>query len=120
MSITSVIERGVVVNTVEQVDTFGDIFDFIANHIDSWKENQVLWDIRRFDFESIDSRSIRSFLRTAASVSETRSGMKTAIFVDSDIGFGMMRMLQILAEANIPVELGVFRNKERAIAWLHG
>ena len=40
------------------------------------------------------------------------------ILVDSDVGFAMMRMLQILAEGKIQIEFCVFRDRSEAEAWL--
>ena len=54
MSITSVIESGVVINAVEECDTFDDIFDYVAQHVDAWVNRQVLWDMALFNFQSID------------------------------------------------------------------
>ncbi len=118
MSITSVIESGVVINAVEECDTFDDIFDYVAQHVDAWVNRQVLWDMTLFNFQSIDSQSIRSFIQKGASLSEKRLGLKTAFLVDSDLAFGMMRMLQILAEESLKIEFGIFRSKDEALRWI--
>ncbi len=122
MAITSVFESNIVVNTIEGSDTLDDILDFVSDsgRIDSWETRQVLWDVTLFDFPSIDSASVRSFVSrgTSLAAQEQRSGLKTAILVNSDLGFGMMRMLQILAEEHFKFELRVFRDRDLAVKWL--
>jgi len=120
MGITSSIEQDTIVNTADPEATLAEVFDYVSGNIASWADKQVFWDLRLFDFTSIDAQSIRSFLGPAAPLSETRRGLKTAILVDSDVGFGMMRMLQILSEGKIQIELGVFRDRTEAFAWLAG
>jgi hypothetical protein len=118
MGITSSIEQNTIVNTAGSDVTLEEIFGYISRNIAAWTGKQILWDLRAFDFTSIDSQTIRSFLGPAAPLSETRRGLRTAILVESDVGFGMMRMLQILSEGKIQIELGVFRDRTEAFAWL--
>ena len=120
MSISSVIESGVVLNSVDASDTFEDIFFFVGRHVDSWGESQVLWDLTLFDFESTHTHSIASLVSRGALMSQKCSGLKTAVIVCSDLGFGMMRMFQSMAEEKIQIEFGVFRTKPDALAWLSG
>jgi len=119
MSITISIETNIVVNAAEKGDTFDDIIDFISDHIESWRRHQVLWDMTLFDFQSIDSHSIRSLVRKGIPLSKKRFGLKTAILVNSDLAFGMMQMLQLLAHEQVKVEIGVFRDKDQATKWLN-
>ncbi len=120
MTITSFSERNIVFNAVEEGDTLDDLFDFASEHVDTWGRGQVLWDMTLFDFPSLDSNSVRSLVNRGAPLSEKRSGLKTAILVDSVLGFGMMRMLQLLAEEQFKFHFGVFRNRDEAIEWLNG
>ena len=66
-------------------------------------------------FSSEDVRSIVALLRQLGR--ESRLG-PTAIIVDSDDGFGMIRMLEILVEDVCAVR--PFRNREEAEKWLAG
>lgn len=118
MAITNAIESDLVINAVEEGDTLSDIIEFVSNNIDSWGSRQVFWDATLLDFQSIDSASIQSFVKKGAPFSEKRAGLKTAILVDSDFAYGMMRMFQIIAEGRMKIEYGVFRDKESAIEWL--
>ena len=118
MSITSKNEAGVVINSVEDSDTLNDILDYVPQHIDTWGNRQILWDFTLLNFESIDEDSIRSMIRRGKLLSEKRPGLKSAILVNSDLGFGMMRMLGFLSFERLKFEIQVFRKKEKALQWL--
>ncbi len=118
MSITSAHEAGVVINSVEACDTFNDVLEYASQNIDEWGNNQVLWDFHLFDFDSIDTIAIRSFVKRAKILSNKRPGLKTALIIDSDLGYGMLRMLQMLSEETFKFTINVFRNSEQALQWL--
>ena len=61
---------------------------------------------------------VRAFVWRSASFSEKRTGLKAALFVDSDVGFGLMRMMQLFADKQFKFEFEVFRDKEQALHWL--
>jgi len=119
LSITSIYEAGVVINSVEDVDTLDDILDYVVQHVDAWGNSQVIWDMNLFNFQSICADSIHSFVSRAKPLSEKRPGIKNAIIVDSDLGFGMMRMLGMLSENNLKITINVFRSKDQALQWLN-
>ena len=120
MSRTSINESGVVINVAEEIDTIDDIFAYVSQHIDSWVDSDVLWDLSLFDFQTLDSKDIRNLIQKGSLLSKKRLGLKTAFLVTSDLGYGMMRMLQIMAEGELKFEIGVFRSNEQdqALAWL--
>jgi len=118
LSITSTCEADVVIISVKDDNKFESILDYMSTRIDEWGNSQVLWDMTLYNFQSIDSVSIRNFISRSKSFSNKRAGIKTAILVDSDLGFGMMRMLQLIADDKLQVVLNVFRNKEKALQWL--
>jgi hypothetical protein len=119
LSISSVNETGIIINSVEESDTLDDIIGYITQHVAEWSSHQVLWDLTLLDFNVINSESIRSLIQKGLSLSEKRTGLKTALLVDNDLGFGMMRMLQILSEERLKIEFGVFRGKDEALEWLN-
>ena len=118
MNIKSTTKSGTVFNVIGHGDTLEDFLDYVKQHIDEWTEYQVMWDLSALDFARIDSSSIRNLIRKGQEVSRKRSGMKTAFLVESDLGFGMMRMFQLIADQDIDIEFSVFRNSEDAICWL--
>lgn len=119
MSIKTVIESGVVVNTIDNGDKLEDIGLYIAQNICEWEKMPVLWDVENFRFETLDPEKIRTFIRKKALLSQKRSGLKTAILVENDLGYGMMRMFQVIAETNIKIKFGVFRTKDEAFEWIN-
>ena len=118
MSITSIYEAGVYIRSVEHGDTLDDIVDYVSCHIDEWSKSPALWDMTLFNFQAIDQDSIRFFISKGKSLTKKRSGLKTAFLVDSDLGFGMMRMLQLIADEKVYVKFSVFRSKDKALQWL--
>ena len=119
MSFTCIVESNFVINTAEEGDTLDEIFDFISNNRESWGSRHVMWDMTLFDSQSINPQSVLSFIQQSASLTERRSGLKNAILVPSDLGFGMARMLKILGDGQFKAELGVFRDRDCAIKWLN-
>ncbi len=118
MSITSTYEADVVINSVEDTDTLNYILYYALLHAAEWGNRQVIWDLRLFNFHSIDKNSINYFLSKSKPLSEMRLGLKTAIIADTDLGFGMMRMLEFMADEKLSFTVRVYRNKEKAFQWL--
>jgi len=119
MGIRTDIDGHVVTNTPEPGVTSEEIFLYAAAHIEDWEFKQVVWDLSHFDFMSVDARTLRLFVERAAKMSTKRKGRKTALVVQSEVGFGMMRMLQILAEDKVQVTFGVFRDLAGALRWVN-
>ncbi len=118
MSTTRFIEPRIAINTIEEADTLADIVDYMAKNIHVWADYSVLWALSRFNFADIDSQAVRSVLPGFVSMSKDLPELKRAIVVDSDLGFGMMRMLQLLGEDKFHYEIRVFRERDEAIEWL--
>ena len=119
MPITIFEESGIVINVAQKTDTLDNIVDYISQHIESWVNYNVIWDVTLLEWESINSQSIRSFVQNTILLSNKRLGHKTAILANSDVGFGMMRMLQMLAEEKNKIEFRVFRTKAQALSWIN-
>lgn len=71
-----------------------------------------------FDFNTLSSNDVRVFVNRAKDSSRFRKGAMTAIVAGHDLGFGMMRMLQMLSEGQFEMELSVFRESLEAYRWL--
>jgi hypothetical protein len=65
------------------------------------------------DFSAAEVRSIVDRLRRLGKMSRLGA---TAVVVDSDVGFGMVRMLEIMVEDVCAIR--PFRNQEEAELWL--
>ena len=119
MPTTSFDISGIVINVAQKTDTLDDIIDYVSQHIESWVDCNIIWDATLLDWESISSQSIRALAQNVILLSNKRLGSKTAIFVDSDVGFGMMRMLQMLADEKNKITFRVFKTKNQALSWLN-
>ena len=112
-------QSGVVINSIEATETADDIIDYIATHVNSWTDSHILWDMTPFDFLTLNSQNIRVALDKLASMNNLHPRVKRAILVDSDLGFGMMRMLQLLSDGVLSVEINVFKDQDLALKWLN-
>ena len=77
---------------------------------------RTLWDLRGLGFKAID----RNFEEHLISISEQfpeRGSAKVALIVQSDLGFGMTRMFEILAE-KLGYQTMVFRSYTEGEKWL--
>lgn len=118
MGITTVLENDYILNTLAQDETVQVILDYLTDNVEDWRGRHVLWDLRDFDFGMISPKTISAFVEGASEHAHKRIGLKTGIVVTSEVGFGMMRMLQILGENRFESELGVFRNMDEAVTWI--
>lgn len=118
MSIESTKIKGIVINTMGHQDSLDDFLQYIENHIHNWADSQVLWDMTLLDFDTIEGSAVRNTITRGRKMSKQRSGLKTAFVVKSDLGFGMMRMFQMIAENKIGIEFGIFRDRQEALCWL--
>lgn len=110
---------GVVIHTVEASDTMADVIEFALGGLDRWGARPVLWDLTLFDFRQTSAEVIRSVVERGSSLAFKRAGQKSAIVVGSELGYGMARMLQLVAEAAVDISFGVFRTREEGLDWLH-
>lgn len=111
-------ERRWVETSIEGPVTFADFEAHwgreLAAHGETYPE---LIDGRRAEvaFDAHDVRRMVEVLRLAAA---SRQLGPTAILVQSDVGFGMVRMLSLLVEPFCAVQ--PFRDRESAERWLEG
>lgn len=118
MSIKTVIESGVVVNTVSKGGTLDDIMVCLEKHVNEWTDKQILWDLRKFTIKSLYTQSIHSFISKIGKMSQKRQGQRTAVLVNSETAYRMLKMFKSLAGKKIKAELFVFRKKTDAMKWL--
>jgi hypothetical protein len=117
--IRTAIERNIVFNTVTGPVTTSDIVDHIAVNIDNWIDKPVLWDISDADLSNITTQGWIDILRNGKSLAARRAGQKTALVSSKDLAFGMIRMLETMAEVlKIPLKFHSFRDIASAIEWL--
>ncbi len=105
----------VVTGTVTSEDVIRGLRDFYATTCTS----KALWDFSGSNLQDARLEQLAAVLAAAKAYAHLRRGGKTALVVPSDLGFGLARMYESMAELkNHPVEHGVFRSRAEALAWL--
>ena len=120
MSITTKMTDDIVYNAADGTTTSREFGEYIAQHASEWANHGVLWNLCDVSWSKMSAFSV---YETRALVENTRSmpiGIKTAILVDSLVGFGFARMYELLTDGNGKYFIKVFRNQADAIAWLRG
>ena len=100
---------------VAAADLVGALRDFYAGPCTA----RALWDFTGSDLHGAKMVDLAAVLAAAKTLAPRRAGGKTALVMPSDLGFGLARMYDSMAEIkNHPVDHGVFRNREDALHWL--
>ncbi len=80
--------------------------------------NPCLWDATQGNVASaMSGLEMQSAATRGSDLWDRMAGGRTAILVASEADYGMGRMYEQLA-ADMPRELGVFRDRDEALAWL--
>ena len=95
------------------VDDIKQILDQTRN-TSGYSHNARLWDFRKsnFSFSQNEILDIASY----ASAADSRPG-KVAMLVKEDLSFGVSRIYEVFRNTDL-TETNVFRDKEKAVAWL--
>ena len=106
---------------VRGVIDMGQLFDSlkeIYNSPDFDPEMDILWDLQKADFSSVQTEDIRSFAKYVGKQWEARGKGKAALVVSSDFDYGMTRMYQMLLESTTSNEVTVFKDIAKAKKWI--
>jgi hypothetical protein len=79
-----------------------------------------LWDLRRCDFGNITGYDVRTLVRLKGR-NAFRRAARSAIVVNSEVGFGMARMFQIQQDVEKVADesaVGIFHDVDEAVTWL--
>jgi hypothetical protein len=96
-----------------------DIIAAIEGHYDRDFTNKVLWDFRDASYDAINLDQLESIAKETKRYSSLRSNGKTALVVESDLGFGLGRTFDSLMEFQVTeVAYMVFRDIDSAMKWL--
>ena len=118
MSIKTIVEPEYILNIVSKEETSISILNYISANLDNWENTNILWDLREFNFLPINPKSIRQYLDSGLPRLDKRAGTKSAVVVKSKLAYGFLRMIQLITEYKIDIEMAVFQNIDEAINWL--
>lgn len=99
--------------TIEEFRSVGEGITSSASHSPSIRS---IWDLRELDFTKITPQFVRACVDIRTSLPE-RHPARIAFVVDDDLGFGMMRMFEILGDSLDDTTM-VFRDLSDAEEWL--
>ncbi|WP_419175838.1 hypothetical protein [Desulfosediminicola sp.] len=116
-NIKTTIEDHIVTNTVSSDTTLPEISEYISMNSKAWANKYVIWILNDFNFDHINSDTIRSFIHITKEASKNRKGLKTAMVAKSDINFRMTRMLSMLAFEKYAFPIEAFRDPSTAKEW---
>jgi hypothetical protein len=81
-------------------------------------DTNVLWDFRDASIESVTSAEIDELTRFVAVHWATAGKSKAALVVSGDFEFGLSRMYEIFLESKTSNDVMVFRDIQKAMAWV--
>lgn len=97
---------------------FSDIFQEILSH-ESWRQGiHILFDDTRLTFKDTNLDMIREASNCYAKDHYRIGDGRVALVMSSPADFIRGRQFEILAGIKIPSNIGVFRDKEKALNWL--
>ena len=109
---------GVRILYVEPGTGLHEILVYGAQRQDEWRSVDICWELYHFDFTTLNAAEMRKIASFMKSKVTREVGRKTAYVVESDLGFGMMRMLELVIPPDLPIILRAFRSTDEAISWL--
>lgn len=113
--------RGFVVGALTDPFSFDDVQSLLSALDDATgipPGTPELWDARGLDFSKID-RDFEERIVALQKRLPPRALRRVAIVIADDLGYGMVRMYQALAN-ELPQEVHAFRDIEQAEQWLAG
>jgi len=112
-------EKNVLIGIVEgkiSFEAFNDIMRKIVTSTEFPPDCNTIWDLRKADLSSIDSKFIEILISIRKKYPE-RGKAKIAFIVDSDLSFGLTRMYEMISN-QLPQVINVFRDYKEAEEWL--
>lgn len=99
-------------------EDYNKYFDALFEH-DAWKSGMsVLTDNTDLDARDVTAQEVRDIADVCTQRSSELGAARTAILVENDLEYGMVRMWSVFVEGEWDVELAIFRTRNEAIEWL--
>jgi len=119
MAIQTNVQHCVVVHTIKGESTTQDILSYLYEESPSWHDLPSIWDITDLACETVSTADIRLLASGILSRPSRKSNHKIAILVKSNLGHGLVRMLQGYLGCQYQDCLQVHRSADQAYQWLY-
>ena len=92
--------------------------DDIIAHPEWQPGNHILLDHRELRIHNIDASGIEEVSAYFKSIADKLGNGKIALVMNRDVDFGIARAWENITEYDVDIEINVFRDLEKAMAWL--
>ena len=100
------------------IDGFRAFFDEVFSHPEWTPGKAILLDHSDLVLRFFQTEEVRSVSKMVINQKDMIGKGKWAFVVAGNFAFGMARMWQIITEEKVPMEINVFKDREKAIKWL--
>ncbi|MBT3176334.1 MAG: hypothetical protein HOG03_07365 [Desulfobacula sp.] len=115
-------DLNILIATVEgstTIEMFKQTINELISSIEYPPDVSTIWDLRKLDFDSIDSNFVKRVIAIRKDIDNKRGNVKIAYVVNSDLSFGITRMYEIFSEIEgLAQSIQIFRNLDDAKKWL--
>jgi hypothetical protein len=101
-----------------EVSGFSSFLTEIFTHSEWVPGSSVLLDHSELILRSFNTDEVRSVSRFVLNNTDKIGSGKWAFVISSNFAYGMARMWQIITEEKAPMEINIFKNREKALEWL--
>ena len=99
--------------------TIQEIIEYVNRFYKSSPTLKSLWDFTNATIDYLIADDMRTLFKLTNAMGSVREGGKTALVAPTDLGYGLSRMFQIMADTeDFPFNINVFRTLKEANQWL--
>ena len=112
-------ERELTTLTLTGQLTLNELIDGLHEYGKSGPTRLELYDARGLDGERISTEEVDQLVAYFLKFPDVRGPRsRTAVLVETNLDFGISRMVSLLTESSVSFEVNVFKTTEEAEAWL--
>ena len=98
----------------------GELITFVKSFYSNERVPLAFWDLRQADLSNIYGEELENLIQYLERNFEQRKGARSALLADSELAFGLARMLEAQWELKeLPLQIRVFRKHQEALDWLN-
>ena len=101
-----------------EVEVFNSFLDEIFSNPKWTPGSSILLDHSDLILSSFRTDEVRSVSKYVLQKKEVIGQGKWAFVISGNFAYGMARMWQIITEERAPMEINIFKNREKALDWL--